>query len=299
MQAADVRTFSIGFDSDSVSETPYARKVAEQFNTTHNERILFRDDALQLLPKLKEWFDEPFADESSMPTWLVSAAAREQVTVVLTGDGGDEVFGGYRTYARFERYENWPRWPAFMERLSWRLRAGAHRRSARSRALQLLEMGFSSGAGLWARIMGGMPGVAKTQYRDKLEIPADYEDWWHFEEYWRADLPVRTRLQYLDFHTFMPGLVLTKVDRTSMAVSLEARVPLLARNIIEFAYSLPETIRMPKQTTKGLLKEAFRDTLPSDILDRRKKGFGIPRYYLGNLGSGIPIQEHILKSMFL
>jgi asparagine synthase (glutamine-hydrolysing) len=261
--------------------------------------MLSRDSALSLLPKLKEWFDEPFADESAMPTWLVSATAKEHVTVALTGDGGDEVFGGYRTYPRFERYERWPRWPGFMERAAWRLRARSHRRSARSRTLQLLEMGFSSGPGLWARIMGGMPAPAKMNYRAMLEIPDDYEDWWHFEEHWRTDLPTRTRLQYVDFHTFMPGLVLTKVDRTSMAVSLEARVPLLDRRIVEFSFSLPEDVRLPGNSPKGLLREAYRGILPDEILDRRKKGFGIPRYYLGNLGDGIPVQEHILKSLFL
>jgi len=296
---ANVKTFSIGFDSDAVSETPYARIVAEQFGTQHTERMLSRDSALSLLPKLKEWFDEPFADESAMPTWLVSSAAREHVTVVLTGDGGDEVFGGYRTYPRFERYERWPNWPEFMNRATWRLRAGAHRRSTRSRVLQLLEMGFSSGPGLWARIMGGMPTPAKMSYRKLLEIPDDYEDWWHFQEHWRSDLSTRTRLQYLDFNTFMPDLVLTKVDRTSMAVSLEARVPLLDRRIIEFSFSLPEQIRLPDNAPKGLLRDAYRGILPDEILDRRKKGFGIPRYYLGNLGEGIPVQEHILKSLFL
>jgi asparagine synthase (glutamine-hydrolysing) len=299
LQGADVQTFSIGFDSDAVSETPFARRVAEQFRTNHVERILSRDAALNLLPRLKQWFDEPFADESAMPTWLVSATAREHVTVVLTGDGGDEVFGGYRTYPRFERYEKWPRWPKSLEQLSWKLRAGAHRRSARSRLLQLLEMGFSSGPGLWARIMGGMPTPAKARWRERLEIPDDYEDWWHYSAHWRDDLPLRTRLQYVDFHTFMPGLVLTKVDRTSMAVSLEARVPLLDRRIIEFAFSLPEAIRLPDGEPKGLLREAYRGILPDEILDRRKKGFGIPRYYLGNLGDGIPVQEHILNTLFM
>ena len=95
---ADVSTFSIGFDTDATSETPYARQVAELFGTDHHEKILTRDATLELLPKLRDWFDEPFADESAMPTYLVSRTARENVTVVLTGDGGDEVFGGYRTY---------------------------------------------------------------------------------------------------------------------------------------------------------------------------------------------------------
>ncbi len=294
-----VSTFSIGFDADDVSETPYARMVAERFGTDHHERILMQDDAQELLPKLRDWFDEPFADESAMPTWLVSRTAREHVTVVLTGDGGDEVFGGYRTYPRYARYARWPTWPRAIDHACGRLRRRLHRRGSFSRLLGLLEMGMADGPELWARIMAGMPPATKTEYRRRFELPDDYDDWWHFRDHWRDDLPLRTRLQYLDFHTFLPGLVLTKVDRTSMDVSLEARVPLLARSIIEFSFALGEDVRYAGGELKGLLKHAYREILPAAILDRRKKGFGIPRYYLGDLGDGIPVQEHILKSLFL
>jgi asparagine synthase (glutamine-hydrolysing) len=294
-----VSTFSIGFDSDRVSETPYAREVAELFGTDHHERILSADAAQDLLPRLKTWFDEPFGDESAMPTYLVSKTAREHVTVVLTGDGGDEVFGGYRTYPRYARYASWPSWPRSIDRWSSSLRARLHRRSTLSRVLGVLEMGMSDGPELWARIMGGMPEGAKTRYRERFGLPRDYDDWWHYRAHWRDDLPLRTRLQYLDFHTFMPGLVLTKVDRTSMAVSLEARVPLLARSIIEFSFALREDVRYFGGEPKGLLRHTFRGVLPDGILDRRKKGFGIPRYYLGDLGDGIPVQEFILKNLYL
>jgi asparagine synthase (glutamine-hydrolysing) len=258
---ANVSTFSIGFDSDEKSETPFAREVASLFGTQHHERMLSQAAAGDLLPNLKEWFDEPFADESAMPTYLVSRVARENVTVVLTGDGGDEVFGGYSTYPRFARYERLPSWPAFMDRFAHRLRKPFGRRSAVARMTRVLEFAFGKGPALWARIMHGMPHAAKDGYRERFNIPDDYDDWWHYREHWRDDLPVRTRLQLLDFHTFMPGMVLTKVDRTSMAVSLEARVPFLARKIIEF--------------------------------------FGIPRYYLKDLDGGKPVQEHLLQSLFL
>ena len=297
--AKRISTFSIGFDADEVSETPYAREVAALFGTDHHERILLRDAAQELLPRLKHWFDEPFADESAMPTYLVSRTARENVTVVLTGDGGDEVFGGYSTYARFARYERWPAWPKFMDELAVRLRTSLNRRNPVARTLALLEMGLSSGVDLWARIMFGMPHAAKTAYRREFEIPDDYDDWWHYREFWRNDLPLRTRLQYVDFHTFMPGLVLTKVDRTSMAVSLEARVPLLAQSIVEFSFSLHEDLRYLHGESKGLLRYAYRGILPDHILDRPKKGFGIPRYYLRDLSRGAPIQEHVLRSLFL
>jgi asparagine synthase (glutamine-hydrolysing) len=165
--------------------------------------------------------------------------------------------------------------------------------------LHLLEMRLSDGPELWGKIMFGMAAGEKTAFADELGIPRDYDDWWFYRQHWRTDLPTRTRLQYLDFHTFMPELVLTKVDRTSMAVSLEARVPLLARRIVEYVFSLPESVRFPGGALKGLLRHAYRGVLPASVLDRRKKGFGIPRHYLRDVAAGSPIQSHILTSMYL
>ena len=295
----DVSTFSIGFDSDEKSETPYAREIAEAFGTRHHENILSQSAAGDLLPNLKTWFDEPFADESAMPTYLVSRVARENVTVVLTGDGGDEVFGGYRTYPRYERYARLPSLPHAVNNALYRVRKPFGRRSTITRLVSILELASGKGPDLWGNIMHGMSEPAKEAYRFRFDIPKDYDDWWHFREHWRDELPVRTRLQLVDFHTFMPDMVLTKVDRTSMAVSLEARVPLLARRIIEFSFSLPEHVRYHDGQLKGLLKYAYKDILPDHILHRRKKGFGIPRYYLRDLDGGKVIQEHLLRSLFL
>jgi asparagine synthase (glutamine-hydrolysing) len=296
---AKVGTFSIGFDSDEVSETPYARLVAAHFGTDHHERLLMRDAAQDLLPQLKTWFDEPFADDSALPTYLVSKVARERVTVALTGDGGDEVFGGYSTYQRFLRYARWPSWPAAFDRGAVRLRRRLHRRNPVYRMLRVLETVMSSDVELWSKIMHGMSPAAKSEYRRRFGIPDDYDDWWHYREWWRQDLPTTTRLQYLDFHTYLPGCILTKVDRASMAVSLEVRVPLLSRRLIEFSFGLPESIRLLNGESKGILRHAYRNILPATILERRKKGFGTPRHYLGNLGEGIPLQEHILRALFL
>ena len=168
-----------------------------------------------------------------------------------------------------------------------------------ARALGLAELALAGGPALWGRIMGGMPRPDKAEYRARFAIPDDYDDWWHFRRYWRADLPTRTRLQLVDFQTFLPDLVLTKVDRTSMAVSLEARVPMLDRRIIEFSFRQPESIRFYRDEPKGLLRHAYRGILPDSILDRRKKGFGIPRYYLKDLRGRRAIQEHVLRSLFL
>ena len=119
--------------------------------------------------------------------------------------------------------------------------------------------------------MGGMSTPAKRGYARELGIPRDYDDWWHYREYWREDLPLRTRLQLVDFHTFLPGLVLTKVDRTSMAVSLEARVPLLDRRIIEFSFGLDEELRYLRGETKGLLRHAYRGILPDTFSTGARK----------------------------
>jgi len=295
----DVSTFSIGFDSDAVSETPFARKVAELFGTNHHERMLSQADAQESLPSLKSWFDEPFADDSAIPTFLVSKVARENVTVVLTGDGGDEVFGGYRTYPRFARFDRLPAWPRFMDAAMYWLRKPFRPRGSAARILDTIEMAFGNGPSLWANIMSGMSSAEKRGYRDRFEIPPDYDDWWHYRAHWREDLPLRTRLQLVDFHTYMPDMVLTKVDRTSMAASLEVRVPLLDRRIIEFSFSLPEEIRFYGGELKGMLRHAYRGILPDHILDRRKKGFGIPRHYLKGLAEGKRIQEHVLTSLYL
>lgn len=297
---ADVSTFSIGFDSDAVSETPFARDVAEFFETDHHERILSQTDAQGLFPSFKTWFGEPFADESAIPTFLVSKVARENVTVVLTGDGGDEVFGGYRTYPRFARYDRLPTLPSsIVDQTAYWLRRPYRPRGSVARILGLIEMIFSGGPSLWAKIMKGMSTAEKRAYRDQFEIPCDYDDWWCYRAHWREDLPLRTRLQLVDFNTFMPDMVLTKVDRTSMAVSLEARVPLLDRRIIEFSFSVPEKIRYHGDGLKGMLRHAYRGVIPDRILDRRKKGFGIPRYYLKDFSGGKYIQEYVLENLYL
>jgi asparagine synthase (glutamine-hydrolysing) len=268
--AAPPHTYSVAVpDSVFLDEAPMARLLAKELGTVHREIAVDAAGLQSEIPAALGAFGEPFADSSAIPCSLIAREARRTLTVALSGDGGDEVFGGYRTYRRFARYERWPTWPRFMESATFALRRPFHRRHAVSRALTLLETALSGGPDLWARIMGGMPAAAKSRYRAELGIPRDYDDWWHYREHWRADLPVRTRLQLVDFHTFLPGLVLTKVDRTSMAVSLEARVPLLDRRIIEFSFALDEELRYHGGETKGLLRHAYRGILPDGILDRR------------------------------
>ncbi len=152
------------------------------------------------------------------------------------------------------------------------------------KALAQIEWAFSQDISLWDKLMGGLTPVEKLAYAPELGIGADYDHCWQYRRHWREDVPLMTRLQLVDFHTYLPDDILTKVDRTSMSVSLEARVPLLDRRVIEFGFSLPENIRYAGGELKGLLKHAYRGILPDSVLDRRKKGFSTPRYYFGAAG---------------
>jgi asparagine synthase (glutamine-hydrolysing) len=153
---------------------------------------------------------------------------------------------------------------------------------------------------LYTLLLGGMVHTEKRRLRRMWTIPDEYDDYWHFRRFWRTDVPRLTRLQYLDFHTYLPDDILTKVDRTSMAVSLEVRVPLLATDVVEFSFSLPEPVRFAGGVSKGLLKQAYRDRLPAGIADRPKKGFSVPfaawRPIFGPHSRSI--QENILYRQF-
>ncbi len=276
-QHRTLATFSIGFDDPAHTETRFARLVADRFGTEHHEAILDASATADLFGRLREWYDEPFGDSSAFPTYLVSQWARRSVTVALAGDGGDELFGGYRWYKLFGRLRllsrGWGRpATACLDRFKQRLT----RVNPLRRVCNLLALVGDGELELYAKLLGGMGREEKWRYRALLEIDPDYDDYWHFRRWWRDDLPLRTRLQYLDFHTFLPDDVLTKVDRASMVHALEVRVPLLSRALVEFAFTLPETVRYHKGRLKGLMKHAVGDLLPAAIIDRSKRGFSAP-----------------------
>ena len=294
-------TYSIGFDVEEHNETGYAKIVAEQFATEHHEKILTADVASELLENLEKWYDEPFADTSAFPTFLVSEFAREKLTVVLTGDGGDEVFGGYKWYKRFEKYSK--RHLPFAKILKM-ITSGTARcfpKTVLGNAAERFERSYLlDDFALYAELLDAVPAFRRKKYRKYFNIPEDYDDYWYFRKHYRKDLPLYTRLQYLDFHTYLPDDILTKVDRATMAVSLEARVPLLSRKIIEFMFSLPENIRYNKGELKGLMKYLLKDILPDEILYRKKKGFSIPlsSWEQKILKSEQSPQEIILKDIY-
>ena len=295
----DLRTFSIGFDDPAHSETAHARRVAERFKTRHQEAVLAAGETRDLLGRLRQWYDEPFADTSAFPTFLVSRWARESVTVALSGDGGDELFGGYRWYSLFRRLRPVARGRGRGRGLGGaidRFKQRLHRTNPLRRACNVLSLIAADDLELYAKLMGGMGRAEKARWATALGIDPEYDDCWHFRRYWREDLPLRTRLQVLDFHTFLPDDVLTKVDRVSMANSLEVRVPLLARPLIEFAFSVAEKVRFRQGRSKGLLRHAMKDLLPATIIDRPKRGFSAPPAH--NPHSRMRMQEFVLTELF-
>ncbi len=292
-----LETFCIGFDRAENTETPFAREVARAYHTDHHERTLSFAEAEQLFSRLKDWYDEPFYDSSAFPTYLVSKFARESVTVALTGDGGDEVFGGYLWHDLFRRWSalSIPGGRRLAEVLA-RLKRAVPVNSLPYRLCDRVELMASDDLALYAKLLAGMSHHEKRPYAERCGIESGYDDYWHFRRYWRPELPLRTRLQYLEFHTYLPDDILTKVDRVSMAVSLEARVPLLSRKLVEFSFALPEEVRYCGGQPKGLLKRACVDRLPPAILQRRKQGFSMPRHYRRR--DRLSRQERVLGELF-
>jgi asparagine synthase (glutamine-hydrolysing) len=274
---ARVKTFSIGFNEPAFDELEHARRVARHFGTDHHELVV-QPDAIGILDQLVSHFDEPFADSSAIPTWYVSEMARRHVTVVLSGDGGDELFGGY------DRYVPHPRVVAF-DRYSPR----ALRRVAAIAAAQLphgvrgknfLRHVARDHRGRYLdaiRFFGTdeKPALLSVDARRRMRAPdAEHRLARHFERY--AALPWPSQMMRFDAETYLPEDVLTKVDRMSMAHSIESRVPLLDNEVLTFAASLPASLKIKNGRRKHILKEVAATLLPQDTLNRRKQGFGVP-----------------------
>lgn len=296
-----IKTFTISFENNPKDESHYAKLVADHFNTEHTNKLLKIDHTQHMFHKIKEWYDEPFADLSCFPTYLVSQIAREDVTVVLTGDGGDEIFGGYKWYMAFQIIDKYNlRKLKFLQAPIKKLIDLTAKFKVYTNLKKRTEWLFLDELELYTRLMGGKLKFEKKHFSKLWNIPEDYDDYWYFRKYYKNNLPVITRLQYLDFHTYLPDDILTKVDRTSMAVSLECRVPFLSRKIIEYMFSLPENIRLPNGVLKGAMKKTFKKILPEEILKRQKEGFNIPSSTWNNdikLGHSSRF-DRILKDVF-
>jgi len=277
LSSGRVKTFSIGFDEPEFDELEHARRVAEYYGTDHHEFVV-RPDGLRILDDLIAHFDEPFADSSAIPTWYVSEIARRHVTVVLSGDGGDELFGGYDRYLPHPRVVAFDRYaPQGLRRVAAiagdRLPHGVRGknflrhvgRSERGRYLDAIRF-FSSDE---------KPSLLSADVRSALgALDPEIRLARHFERY--ASLPWASQMMRFDLETYLPDDVLTKVDRMSMAHSIESRVPLLDNEVVDLANALPASLKIRNGRRKHVLKEVAARLLPDGIVDRKKQGFGVP-----------------------
>ena len=282
--ASPLKTFSIGFKDQSYDELEYARRIVRKFETQHEELIL-EPRALELTEKLVRHLDEPFGDFSIFPTYLVSEMARRQVKVALSGDGGDEVFGGYEHY-QAQKTSRWPGVPPVSRLLSGitrRMRPSAQKKGAWNKLRRYVE-GFSHDPGLrHFRWMMFLSREAKRElyapgFIDALGGLRDISQREPFQDFFplsRSFDRVNSEL-YLDLKTYLVDDILVKVDRMSMAASLEARVPLLDHKLLEFAFRLPGKLKLHGLSTKWIFKKTVERLLPKDNIYRPKQGFSIP-----------------------
>ncbi|MDQ1637744.1 MAG: hypothetical protein QOF62_1083 [Pyrinomonadaceae bacterium] len=273
-----VKTFSIGFHEDSHSELKYARIAAQRFGTDHHEFIV-TPDICEIVDELVWHFDEPFADSSAIPTYMVSKLARQHVTVALSGDGGDEVFAGYTRYALDRKRSAFAHLPRLvrqgvMQPLGRNLPHGAWGRNyLHNVALDPLDR-YIEDISIFTRL--NKPALYTGDFRRQLATSEAAQRFRVYAAHSRADDPLDPLL-YLDSKTYLPGDILTKVDRMSMAASLEVRVPLLDHKLIEFVCTrIPASMKMKGLETKHIFKRAVRNLVPAEILNRPKQGFGIP-----------------------
>ncbi|HET9957113.1 MAG TPA: asparagine synthase (glutamine-hydrolyzing) [Polyangiaceae bacterium] len=302
---ATPRTFCIGFDDDKRSEMAGASATAKFLGAWHRNECLNADGARELHATVRRLYDEPFASGSALPTYLVSRAARRECTVALTGDGGDEIFGGYLRYNLYERVllarRFVPtRFSGYLKALTSRIPRELDPR-LRSLARRLESAFVHEPLAVHTRLIGGLVHEEKAAYRERWSIPEDYDDYWSFRRYYRKDLPAVTQQQFLDFHTYLPDDILTKVDRASMAVALEVRVPLLDIQLVELMFALPESIRLCGRELKGLFKAALSERLPRAVLRRGKTGFSVPMATWGKayFGEQSSIQDRTLELLGL
>ena len=269
-----VKTFSIGFLEDSYNELKYARLTAKKFGTDHHE-FLVTPEICDIVDDLAWHFDEPFADSSAIPTYIVSKLAREHVTVVLSGDGGDELFAGYTRYVTERirgKYGMLPGWfrRGLMEPLSRSLPHGAWGRNfLHNVALDPIDRYFDN-----VSIFSGLNKTALYTSDFHNQVGTNNSAGASFQEYGDSvgTGALLDALLYIDSKTYLPGDILTKVDRMSMAVSLEARVPLLDHKLIDFVTRIPASMKMAGLETKALFKRAVADLVPGRDLESAQAG---------------------------
>ncbi len=288
-----VKTFTIGFCEDEYNEAKDAKKVAAHLGTDHTELYVTPEEAQAVIQKLPTLYDEPFSDSSQIPTYLISELTRRQVTVSLSGDGGDELFGGYDRYFLARELWKWSGWlPAPSRRLIARmltfwdvrtydrylgrfkfLRGSRKRPGTVGHRLHRLAEVFArkSPQALYHRLL------SHWKETEKIVLGAHEPGTILSDDKLAADMPeFSSRMMFLDLVTYLPDDILTKVDRASMGVSLEARVPILDHRVVEFAACLPVSLKVRQGMSKWVLRQVLYKYVPRELVERPKMGFGIP-----------------------
>ena len=287
------KTFSIGFSDETYNEAKYAAAVAHHLGTDHTEFYVSPQEAINVIPHLPRFYDEPFSDSSQIPTYLVSALARRHVTVSLSGDGGDELFGGYKRYFIWGRIWNAVRWaPAYIrEAVAWSLRCVGPQRW--NRVLDFAFHRLLSAKGIlspcekveklaqtlsakdsvsryqiivsdWESASSAvLGGVEPSLLLRQRHVGAEFRDF-------------RVQMMFLDAVTYLPDDILVKLDRATMAVSLEGRLPFLDHRVVEFAAHLPLSMKLRSGSGKWILRQVLHQYVPRELVDRPKKGFSLP-----------------------
>jgi asparagine synthase (glutamine-hydrolysing) len=286
-----VKTFSIGFNENDYNEAVYAKTVADHLGTEHTELYVTADQAMDVIPKLPSIFDEPFSDSSQIPTYLVSEMTRQHVTVALSGDAGDELFGGYNRYFKthqwwnkIEYVPNWIRGSISIGILSvspnsWdRVGAALGRLPGNSASCKNMGRTLSKLAGVLAINDGAQLYRYFISHWDDPEsiVIGGYEENNSLHLLSNQEISMVEQMMKMDTMTYLPDDILTKVDRAAMAVSLEVRVPFLDHNVIEFAWRLPLSMKIRDGQGKWILRQILYKYVPKEMIERPKVGFGVP-----------------------
>lgn len=269
-----VHTFSIGFDVKRFDELSDAEHMAQFIQSDHVAEVYSLERAREDVQSCMNVYGEPHGDSSIFPTVAVSRVAKRHVTVALGGDGGDELFWGYKHFLSHARHSG-SRNNGLSEMAQAAIRAAI---PIGTNGRNYLLRHFTDDLELHCALMGGLSRADKLRLvsDDVKDATRNYDDYWFWRKYWREDLPLATRLQYLDLKTYLPEGVLMKVDRAAMSVSLETRTPLLDYKLVEEVFSWKESVRSDGQTLKYIFKKAMTGVLPERILNKPKQGFSIP-----------------------
>ena len=278
-----IKTFSIGFSEAEYNEAQYAKQVAKHLGTEHHELYFNDRDAMNLIPELSSWYDEPFADSSQLPTLLLSKLTKEHVTVSLSGDGGDELFAGYNRYfMAYNIYKKFSKLPmpmrrAFASTIEW-VKPQTWDVLARLIPSRYRPAHFGDKVHKMSKILKNSDDQF---YRSLISLWQNPTELLSVEtqEYAWPEIDTKDfirKMQLLDTLTYLPDDILTKVDRASMAVSLEARVPLLDHRVLEYAFRIPQQYLIRQGKGKWILREILNEYVPNKLIDRPKMGFGIP-----------------------